>query len=126
MVSLKNGVIVANFSSPHTFVFTDGTVLEAVDKSVATSLSVHTIEHEDEDGDVSLEFRLSENVINEMDRWMVLYAAGKVDRVLIPFPMLTAMKEAGWNKAMIKASPFRVIRLSDRVTRQVSTDKWCI
>ena len=123
IATLSNGVRVANFSSPHSFTFTDGTVLDAHSAEDANLLKVNFIEDIDKDGDVSLTFSLSVAVMQNMDVYIKEYKKGRLDKVLIPLPMMTAIKNLGWNP---KVLPFRCVRIEDRTKRLVSIEKWCI
>ena len=54
IITLSNGKKVANFSSPHPFTFTDGSVIPAVSKEESERLKVNFIEteHPDKSGDI--------------------------------------------------------------------------
>lgn len=125
IVTLSNGKKVANFSSPHDFKFTDGSILPAVVPELATLLQVTFIEDLHDNGDVMLSFDLSDVIINEMAWWNDCHLAGDVDVVFCPLPMITAIKES-YGTLWIKASPFRAIRIEDRINKLVSIDKQCI
>lgn len=123
---LTNGKKVANFSSPHDFVFEDGMILPAVSKEEAERLKVDF--HEDElntDGDIELTFSLSLDVIGNMNQWIMLHQFGDVDIVYCPLPMITAIKERYGREWLIK-SPFRAIRMVSRTEKRVSIHKQCI
>ena len=168
IITLSNGKKVANFSSPHPFTFTDGSVIPAVSKEESERLKVTFIEteHQDETGDISLRFELSKDVRFEMRYWVAMYNVGYVDVVFCPLPMITAIKdeerehddhlteyhnhydhhqvyddqERPWIPEVlsilvsqrdeyehrIKTSPFRAIRMEDRIEKLVSIDKQCI
>ena len=168
IITLSNGKKVANFSSPHPFTFTDGSVIPAVSEEESERLKVTFIEteHQDESGDISLRFELSTDVMFEMRYWVAMYNAGYVDVVFCPLPMITAIRDAEdeynrdhyewyqWyhdspdsceeqepmapellgilisQKAEysqgLKTSPFRAIRMEDRIKKLVSIDKQCI
>lgn len=167
IITLSNGKKVANFSSPHPFTFTDGSVIPAVSKEESERLKVTFIEteHQDESGDISLRFELSTDVKFEMRYWVAMYNVGYVDVVFCPLPMITAIKEVennhddDWNEYhhhysdgpddddqkpwipevltllvsqrddyqhRLKTSPFRAIRMEDRIKKLVSIDKQCI
>ena len=168
IITLSNGKKVANFSSPHPFTFTDGSVIPAVSNEESERLKVNFIEteHPDESGDISLRFELSKDVMFEMRYWVAMYNVGCVDVVFCPLPMITAIKdvEHGHDDEMteyhnhndhqpsfnheqrpltpevlsilvsqrddyegsVKSSPFRAIRMEDRIKKLVSIDKQCI
>ena len=126
MITLSNGLRVANFSSPHPFTFTDGSVLSAVGNSEAERLKVtfcETLVQRNGYNDVELSFSLSEELVNEIDKGIEYHSLGEVDIILCPLPMLTAMKEAGYN---LKTLPFRAIRMEDRIKKLVAIDKFCL
>ena len=168
IITLSNGKKVANFSSPHPFTFTDGSVIPAVSDEESERLKVTFIEdeHQDESGDISLRFELSTDVMFEMRYWVAMYNVGYVDVVFCPLPMITAIKEVQdwasrnydeWHNydhhspsltqeqepllpellgilvsqrdqcgGSVKTSPFRAIRMEDRIKKLVSIDKQCI
>lgn len=167
IITLSNGKKVANFSSPHPFTFTDGSVIPAVSKEESERLKVTFIENEDQDesGDISLQFELSTDVMFEMRYWVAMYNVGYVDVVFCPLPMISAIKEVedcvrrdydDWHNydqyspshdeqepiipellgilvsqrdecgGSVKTSPFRAVRMEDRIKKLVSIDKQCI
>jgi hypothetical protein len=124
IITLTNGKRVANFSSPHPFTFTDGSVLPAVSNEYAEALKVTFKEREDKDtGDVELSFELSFNVMQEVATWHGMWEDGVVDIVFCPLPMITALKDMNYN---IKNSPFRAVRIEDRIKKLLSIHKQCI
>jgi hypothetical protein len=123
IIELSNGKKVANFSSPHSFKFTDGSVLPAVSSEEAERLKVNFIETLDSDGDVQLAFQLSEDLRAEMKKWYTLYLQGKVNVVFCPLPMITALKEENY---ALKNSPFRACRIEDRIEKLLSIEKQCL
>lgn len=123
IIKLSNGKKVANFSSPHSFKFTDGSELPAVSNEEAERLKVTFIETIDEDGDVLLAFDLSDDVRNEMKKWYTLYLQGKVNVVFCPLPMITALKNQAYP---LKNSPFRACRIEDRIDKLLSIEKQCL
>ena len=124
IITLSNGKKVGNFSSPHSFTFEDGSVLPAVSNEESNRLKVNFIETVDEDGDVILNFTLSKEVWDEMSKWATLFDEGKVQVVFCPLPMITALKAE--LESLIKNTPFRGIRIEDRIKKLVSIHKQCI
>ena len=129
-LTLKNGIRVANFSSPHDFKFDDGTVLPAVSNEESDRLKINF----DEDisynqigdivcTDIKLSFTLTEAVKIKIDDWLIAWNEDRVDIVLVPLPMLTAMKNQEYD---IVDSPFRCIRVEDRTDRVVSSKRFCV
>lgn len=127
ITTLTNGKIVGNFSSPHPFTFTDGSILTECSPELAKHLQVDFIEViEDEAiGDIELSFKLNDTVIYAMAQWNKLHRNGDVHVVFCPLPMITAIK-AKFGLTYLKHSPFRSIRIDDRVQKLVSITKQCI
>lgn len=123
IITLSNGKKVANFSSPHSFQFEDGSVLPAVSNEESERLKVDFIEEDLGGGDIGLKFKLSQEVIEEISNWSNAYFNKLVDVVFCPLPMITALKERGYN---LKNSPFRAVRIEDRINKLVSINKQCI
>lgn len=126
IITLSNGKKVANFSSPHSFEFEDGTILPAVSPEEAERLKIKFIEEVvDPCGDVELSFELTEAVLDEIEKWNKAYRQGLVEVVYCPLPMIQAIKEE-FGKALLVLSPFRSIRIVDRIHKKVSITKQCI
>ena len=103
-ITLKNGLVVANFSSNHSkfnptsnvaFKFDDGSELEncSIERMKALSL-------ENDDGRIEYKkgftaiykkFKLTKAIENEMDR---LQALGTIDLIIVPFPMLQVISKS--------------------------------
>ena len=121
---------VVNFSSPHTFTFTDGMILPAVDDELARKLILEVEEksipqRSSRFRTISIDWSLSERVADEIDYWYTFFAMKKVDVVIVPLPVMTALKSI-WDQKKILKSPFRVIRVADRITKVIHVDKFCI
>jgi hypothetical protein len=126
IITLSNGKRVANFSSPHPFTFTDGSVLPAVSEEEAERLKVTFIEKVDEsNGDVELSFDLSQDIMDEARYWEKEHKEGRVDVVFCPLPMITAIKNLS-SLLTLKISPFRAIRMENRISKLVSINKQCL
>ena len=164
IITLSNGKKVANFSSPHSFTFTDGSEIPAVDAEESVRLKVTFNERVDQDGDVFLDFTLSSAVLEEMEYWMKLWENKEVDVVFCCLPMITAIKDEflefdhqghdyqqymdsdpfpdskyapipnavisifdrGNDHMSLKSSPFRAVRMEDRIKKLLSIEKQCI
>ena len=133
IITLSNGKKVSNFSSPHSFTFTDGSELPAVTLEKSIQLEVTFIEEVDDDGDVNLNFELSKDVIDEMKHWQMWYEMGEVDVVFCCLPMITAIKNYINDEKLytlgiksLKDSPFRTIRIENRIKKLLSIDKQCV
>ena len=130
ILTLSNGKKVANFSSPHSFTFEDGSVLEAVSPEKSRLLSMEATEtasssllaHE---GDTLMSYKLTPMVLSEIDYWDKKYGMREVDVVYVPLIVLQAIHDHfGHNLMMVY--PFRVIRIVDRVTKVCSIDTQCV
>ena len=133
IVTLTNGKKVANFSSPHEFKFEDGTILPAVSPEYAEKLKVNFHETDIGGGDILLDFSLSAHILIDIAYWQDMYLSGLVNVVYCPLPMMQALKERIVSDPhslpsieSIKDSPFRSIRIEDRIKRLVSINKQCI
>lgn len=132
-ITLKNGLRVANFNSPHPFVFDDGTVLPATTNqhSKDTMLLAHEEEIDNWSHDIitiKLTYSLTARLMMEIDTWMIKYDNEKVDIVIIPFPMLQLVKDYMKSKHDIDIlkTPFRVCRFADRITKTLCSNKFCV
>ena len=143
ITTLSNGIRVANFSSPHDFEFEDSSILKACSKERAEKLKIifnETIETQKINAkgydvktktwksgidikNISLDFELSENVLNEMDN--IIKLNDLVDIIIIPLPMLTALKKKYPNISG-KNTKYRVIKMKSRTEKLVKIDEWCI
>lgn len=131
ITTLENDMRVANFSSPHSFKFTDGNELPPVDDETANDLmlTAHETRHTDRKRarvkTISLFFELPENVKDEIDYWYTLWAMKKVDIVIVPLPVMQCLREI-WTEKTIITSPFRVVRMADRINHIIHSDTFCI
>lgn len=137
VVTLTNGLRVANFSSPHPFNFEDGTVLPAcAPDRVAAGALERTDEERPWPGQVTPlcqdaivavvpQFRLSEQV------WQLLIelqADDSVDIVLIPFPVLEALRNTFDNDGqslLDTVSKCGTICVKDRQTKAIFINRFC-
>lgn len=122
-IRLSNGKRVGNFSSPHSFTFEDGNVLSGVSDLDAVRLQVTFNEIELAHGDVKLSFTLSQEVKKQMQHWLTEYQAGNIDVVFCCLPMITALHAEGYD---VLHSPFRSIRVTDRISKLISITKQCL
>lgn len=137
IITLSNGLKIANFSSPHAFQFEDGSLLPECTPEHSEKYKVSFIEtltpvnrFKDDEiqllfHNVELIFGLSPDVMSLVKYWKDSYFTNLVDIVLIPMPMLVALKEQ-YDSEWIKQSPFRVIRIEDRNSKLISISKFCI
>lgn len=132
-VVLTNGLRVANFSSPHPFNFEDGSVLEACapDRVKAGALNredeVRPWGMWDREDIVAVvpKFSLSEQV------WSLLVELEQdkgIDIVLIPFPVLEALRNAkgmGGIPYLEMATKVGTICVKDRTTKEIYINRFC-
>jgi hypothetical protein len=128
VVTLTNGLRVANFSSPHPFSFVDGTVLERCDPDRVKVLALNTSElvERSSDGrwnDISIAWRLTLDVEQALT---VLQRNPDVDIILVPLPVMTAIKEQPLADTAFLWSKVRVIRVADRETKAIHIDRFCV
>lgn len=124
VIKLSNGKKVMNFSSPHDFTFTDGSVLPAVSDEESNRLKILFIESpvkEGMKGDIHLNFALTVEVEHMMYELNHDSFNNRVDVVYCPLPMITAIRKDYGDEYLIK-SPFRAIRMEDRIKKLVSIE----
>jgi len=133
IVTLSNGLKVGNFSSPHPFTFVDGSVLPAVSNEEAEQYKILFYEvpvYGADEYTYELSFKLSQDVLPRMSIFYHMYLNKRVDFILCPLPMIKAIKDAVNYKQPeldfndIRKSPFRCIRMEDRIKKLVSIDKF--
>lgn len=123
--TLTNGIRVANFSSPHPFNFVDGTVCPSCE---ADRVKAGSLDREDVEapfpglpGIVAVipKFKLN-GVLREELR--LLQSDPGVDVVLVPFPVLEAIREDGLYGELTKSA---TICVADRLTKAIFIDRFC-
>jgi hypothetical protein len=118
---LSNGVTVANFSSPHAFVFTDGSILNPchADRSKWLMLRADEVESPGIKGttDIELTFVMSDEVQQAIEG---LQKVEEIDIVIVPLPVMKSMVAAG-----LDIGKCRSIRMADRITKTTHIDRWC-
>lgn len=141
VVRLSNGLRVANFSSPHSFNFVDGSVLPActADRSQAMALDAREIEVKNmtrtngvltifQSGgipftDIYLEWEMTKNVKDDLYDLMSSGEWEEFDILLVPLPVMQAIKKDGMTSLLDKA---RCVRIADRVTKAAHIDRFCL
>lgn len=133
IATLTSGLIVANFSSPHSFQFTDGTELGACSAERANASKLEAVEVEIDRvlwTDIDLNFRLNAEVLSMLMTAFEAWKAGEVHIVIVPFPVISAMKAT---PSLLEfdpndggAHPFRTIRTADRVTKVNFAHRFCL
>jgi hypothetical protein len=120
-ITLKNGITIVNFSSPHPFTFETGEVLPACTPEEANRLMLVAEEIEHNNGrwiDIELTLKMSDAV---RDALVWVNMNPNVDIILVPLPVLIAIKEAG-----LVFDKCRAIRMADRISKIIHSDKFCI
>ena len=127
VLTLSNGKRVGNFSSPHEFKFTDGSILPAVSDERGRELSMVKYEVDYGNGDMLLAFYFTPIIEEEMEIWESLKEKNEVDIVFCPLPMFTKIRERLNNlRKSVRDVPFRVVYIEDRIEKKVSITKQCI
>ncbi len=121
LVTLVSGIRVVNFSSAHEFVFSDGSVLAGCPRDMAEALKLEFNEEmiPNDRGwtDIKLSFAMSETVHEAL---VALDGYLDVDIVLVPFPVLEAIRTSG-----MTCTKARVQRKADRTSHTILADKFC-
>ena len=129
IITLKNGTKVANFSSPHTMTFEDGTKVDKCSIREAGLFKVHFREKVCKDirdiAGIEMDFMLSKALLSRINMWEQLYNEKKVDVVMCSLPLLTALKKILDVKELMKM-PFRGVRTKDRTKKVLLTDRFVI
>ena len=75
---------------------------------------------------VSLDFSLTADVLEEMELWKKVWKHNDVDIVLCPLPMIQALKSISNVDLVADKTPFRAVRLKDRIKKLASIDTFSI
>jgi hypothetical protein len=126
-VTLSNGLVVANFSSSHSFEFEDGNILAGCSKERCMNLMLNAkdVEVRREVGgisiiDIDLSFEMTHSVMSAL---ISTCMDAEVMVVLVPLPVMRCIPEDAPECVKNKA---RVIRVANRVTRAICIDRFCI
>ena len=129
-IKLKSGNVILNYSSPHSYKFHTGEILPACSDDVAreTKLEANHGKIHNKKGwiDVSISYCLSKMQRKELPK---LVAFDEIDIILVPYPVLNALKsELNWQTywAELVFEKIRVCKLHDRVTKVIRSDEFCI
>lgn len=135
IATLTNGVKVMNFNSPHSFEFEDGTILNAVSNDIAkaTQLDTQDIELQTIDGitmDVQKKFVMSQACLDHLIQAAQVAEVEDVRIILAPLPVISAVKDWQLNILIsefpILQQKLRTIYVVDRITKKISTKKFCV
>jgi hypothetical protein len=125
IVTLSNGIRVANFSSPHPFNFVDGTVCPSCESDRVKAGSLDRMDVESPfpglPGVTAVipKFKLNDVLREELRQ---LQSDPGVDVVLVPFPVLEAIREDGLYNELTKSA---TICVADRLTKAIFIDRFC-
>lgn len=127
VVSLGSGLMVANFGSPHQFDFEDGSTLERCSQERVEAVSLRngdtevtgTLPNGKSVTIISKRFILTNTIVRELT---ALQDDVNVDVILVPFPLLDALRQAG---ELENYSKVATVYSVDRQTKKVSTSKFC-
>lgn len=132
VVTLSNGLRVANFSSPHPFTFEDGTVLPACDAERCNALKmlvhenvmnrrcVETAQGPCEFQDIELVTLLGDDVECALHQ---LENDPNIDVVIVPLMLMEQLRNFRNDYPDFK---FRVIRMADRIKKIAKVNVFCI
>jgi hypothetical protein len=127
VVRLSNQLLVGNFSSPHDFTFDDSMRLKVnFNETVLDDKIIRHHENSQYISTVRLDFTLSEEVKWEMEMWYKMFKHNDVDIVLCPLPMIQALTQEGYTSGWLINSPFRAVRMKDRILKTVSCNTFTI
>jgi hypothetical protein len=124
-ITLSNGLRVANLSSPHPFNFVDGSILPACDPERVRAGSLDRVDSESPfpglPGITAVipKFKLNELLREELRQ---LQSDTAVDVILVPFPVLEAIREDGLYNELTKSA---TICVADRMTKAIFIDRFC-
>jgi len=132
-VTLTNGLVVANFSSPHDFTFVDGSVLPACDPEHSKKMMLDAAEIETDGIKGTTDINIRWHINSVVYRALVeACLEDGVDIVLVPLPVMTAFKEfstranGAWDQqAELIEQTIRCIRVADRITKTIHIDRFC-
>ena len=122
ILMLKNGIKVANFSSPHSFTFDDGTVLESCNETRSAELLLNKttslVERIKDVVDlVHVGFEINDKMIEAIHEADKEAQERGIDIVIVPLPVRTVIRE---NNIEVN-SVFATIVMTDRVKKICSS-----
>lgn len=127
VITLVNGLRVANFSSPHCFKFSDGKELPACDEERAKLLMLDSQEEivfstTMINGDIVECIRLKYKM-SSVIRIALKHAESTpgIDIIIVPLPVMEAIKQE-----KMRIGKFRTIRMYDRIHKTCYSNKFCV
>jgi len=135
-VTLTNGLVVANWTSPHPFLFEDGSKLDACTKERAILTMLKSEEQvrckHDKYVSIKIEWGLTWFLEEEIKKILNLWDNDRLpwNIMITPRPLLQAMTVNNtilYGRLNNCDHPFRVVRLVDRTEPKVtSINKFCV
>jgi hypothetical protein len=146
-IRLSNGLVVANYSSPHPLTFVDGSVLPACSKERATLTKLIVVEDVQTSfykdlmqpkyestgklirvEHVRLNWQLTWFSKAEIDMFVKMHHMNRIPWhvVLVPLAFMIACKEYIQHAFRDADVPFKVIRVADRITKEIHIDKFYV
>lgn len=135
-VTLTNGLVVANYSSPHSFLFEDGTILEKCSDERATITKLDVQEsHQCTDAiltSIKVEWYLTWFLQEEIEKILTVWDRDELpwDVIITPLPLLQTMTFKNtvlYGRLSTCDHPFRTGRLVDRLEpKKLSISKFCV
>jgi len=126
VITLDNGIRIANWSSPHEFKFTTGEVLPACtpERVKLMSLEIDEIVVNNEKWkDIEMSTKVTETIYDDLRK---LQDDDEIDIILVPFMVLDALKNSySTSYGSLSTEKCRVIRVANRVTKEIYPDKFC-
>jgi|TARA_Y100000310_G_scaffold185079_1_gene185172 hypothetical protein len=133
-ITLKNGLTIVNFSSPHPFTFTTGEILPACEPEWVEKMSLDIYEESTERhlrnsytrwNDIKMSVGIPDNVRKKL--WYAQIGSD-IDIILVPFMLLQALKDCDyyWGSDKDNIWKCRTIRCADRITKEIYPDRFCI
>ena len=130
VTTLKNGLVVGNFSSPHDFNFNTGEILKTCDPERSERLKVDFISNISiqnirgiEIKNNSLTFGLTPELKEEVVK--ILMSRNNPDIILIPLPMIQAIKK-DMPDLNISETQFRGVKMKSRTEKLTLSQEFCI
>ena len=131
-IKLSTGLVVANYSSPHTFEFEDGSVLGACSKErcVLTMLEgIETIhERHLKYNDIRLLYNMTWFLEEEFKEILEKHIHNDLpwNILITPLPIMQAWKKYRSRDYTPSIGPWRTGRMVDRYNKLLSISKFCI
>lgn len=134
-VTLSNGIKVMNFNSPHSFTFEDDSILGAVSDEIAIATQLGFEDEEIKNTftgtiDVVKKFTMSNTCLEHLLDAAQFAWDNQVNIILAPLPVVMAFKQSQISipTRLIQTlhQRLRTIYVVDRITKKISTTKFCV